>query len=194
MVPATWIVGNLGEYYGAGASGLSIFDNTCTITLQANKEDEVASLVDVVPTLPEEVKIISQAKGAAIDHKDVHVEGLPYHPIRVIQGKIPWGEQAVTLKTTSSDPAYWAAYTLHRALQEQSIEVTQVPTTVRRNQCPITARQDLCTTFSPPLNKLIIAINHDSLNSYTEHLLKHLSLAAAGPGDTPGGVDALKQF
>ena len=194
MIPDTWAVGNLGEYYGAGASGLSIFDNTCTITLNASQEGKVASLVNTVPPLPEEVHILSQAKGAAIDHKHVCIEGLPYQPIRVIQGAIPCGEQAVTLEMTSPDPAYWAAHTLHRALKEQAIEVMQIPTTVRRSQRSVVARKDLCTTFSPPLSKLITAINHDSLNSYAEHLLKHLSLAAAGPGDTRSGARALKKF
>jgi len=31
MIPSTWIWGDLGNYYGAGPSGLSIYENTCTI-------------------------------------------------------------------------------------------------------------------------------------------------------------------
>ena len=188
--PATWVVEDLGEDYGGGVRGLSIFDNLCTITLQASGEGEVASLIDMAPPLPKEVQVISQAKGATIDHKKVCIKGSPYHPVRVIQGEIPCGEQ-VTVQTTSPDPAFWTAYTLHQALQEQAIEVTQSPTTVRSAQMTSATRKDLFTTLSPPLWQII---NHDSLNGYTEHLLKQLSLATASTGDTPSGTQALKQF
>jgi serine-type D-Ala-D-Ala carboxypeptidase/endopeptidase (penicillin-binding protein 4) len=194
IIPDTWAVGDLGEYYGAVVSGLSIFDNIYNITLQAAEGHEKASLIEVTPLLPEEVQIISQVKSATIDREQVYVGGWPHRPVRVIQGEIPCGNQVITLESTSSDPAYWAAYTLHRALQEQQIEVVQPPATVCSSTIIPTARRHLCTTLSPPLSEIITKINHDSLNSYAEHLLKHLSLAAAGSGDTLSGTQALKKF
>ncbi|MEM9417032.1 MAG: D-alanyl-D-alanine carboxypeptidase/D-alanyl-D-alanine-endopeptidase [Bacteroidota bacterium] len=193
MIPATWVVEDLGEYYGTGASGLSIFDNLYKITLQAGSEGEAASLIDVTPSIPEEIQIISYATGASIDREKTCIKGFPYQPLRIIQGKIPYGEP-VTLKASSPDPACWAAYTLHRALQEQAIQVTQSPTTIRRAELTSAARNDLLTTLSPPLWQIIKIINHKSLNGYTEHLLKHLGLVTAGAGDTSSGTQALKQF
>ena len=193
MIPSTWVVEDLGEYYGVGISGLSIFDNVCKITLQAGSEGEAAVLTDITPSFPKEVQIMSQAKGAAIDREKARIEGLPYQPRRVVQGKIPYGEPVI-LKASSPDPPFWAADTLHRALKEQAIEVTQSPTTVRRARLAPAARKDLFTTLSPPLWQIVKAIHHDSLNSYPEHLLKRLSLATAGAGDTRSGTKALKQF
>jgi serine-type D-Ala-D-Ala carboxypeptidase/endopeptidase (penicillin-binding protein 4) len=194
IIPDTWVVGDLGEYYGAAVSGLSIFDNIYRITLQATEGHEKAFLIEVSPPLPEEVQIISQVKSAAIDREQVYVGGWPHHPVRVIQGEIPCGNQVITLESTSPDPVYWAAYTLHRALQKQHIEVVQPPTTMCKGTVASAARRYLCTTLSPPLSEIITKINHDSLNSYAEHLLKHLSLAAAGPGDTLSGTQALRKF
>ena len=195
IIPDTWAVGDLGEYYGAAVSGLSIFDNIYKITVQAAGGYEKATSIEAAPPLPEAVQITSQVESAAIDRKQVYVGGWPCHPVRVIQGKVPCSNQVTTLESTSPDPAYWAAYTLHRALQEQQIEVVQSPATVCRSTMIPTARRHLCTTLSPPLGEIIMKINHDSLNSYAEHLLKHLSLAAAGPpGDTLSGTQALKKF
>ena len=194
MIPADWTIGNLGQYYGAGASGLSIFDNLCTITLKVSKKGQLATVASIAPPLPEEVKIIVQVQGAAIDYRRVCIQGLPYHPIRVIQGEVPCRNQTVTLQTTSPDPTYWAAHTLHCTLQEYAIEVTQPPTTVRRSHPSSTARQDLHTVYSPPLSKIITVLNHDSVDSYAEHLIKHLSLAAAAPGATSSGTKTLKKF
>ena len=193
IVPARGVVEDLGKDYGGEVSGLSIFDNLCTITLKAGGEGEVASVIGMAPPLPKKVQVISQAKGATIAHKKVYIKGFPDHPVRVIQGKIPCGKR-VTVQTTSPDPAYWAAYTLHQALQEQAIEVTQSPTTVCSAQMTAATRKDVFTTLSPPLWQIIKVINHDSLNGYTEHLVKQLSLATVSAGDTPSGTQALKQF
>jgi len=195
IIPDTWSVGDLGEYYAAAVDGLSIFDNICSINLQSIQEGEAVSSIDVVPSLPEEVKIISQVKGAAIDNHQIDISGFPEHALRVIQGEIPCDGRTVTAESTVPNPTHWAAYTLHQALQAKEIEVAQSPTTMRRSTMSSTiARQDLHTTLSPPLSEIVMIANHESVNNYVEHLLRHLSLAASGPGDGISGTQALKQF
>jgi serine-type D-Ala-D-Ala carboxypeptidase/endopeptidase (penicillin-binding protein 4) len=178
-------------------SGLSIFDNIHNITLQATQEGEKASLIDIIVPLPGEAQSMFHVESDSVDHAQVYVSGLPYRPVRIIQGKIPCSGQAITLGSTSPDPVYWAAYALHQALQKQGIEVAQSPANLRREVLSSSAvRQDLCTTLSPlppPLSKIITIINHESLNSYAEHLLKHFSLAVAGPGDSSSDTKVLKQ-
>ncbi len=195
MVPDTWALGNLREYYGAGVSGLSIFDNIYTITFNAAPEGVPVQIIDIFPPLPDEMQVISQVKGAAINHKRIHIGGgLPYHNVRVIQGEIPCNKQKISLKGSSPDPPYWAAYSFCQELQKTGIEVTQPPTTIQRAATPLTDRQEVYTTLSPPLSDIIKCLNHDSLNSYAEHLLKHLSLAASRQGNTQSGARALKKF
>lgn len=193
-VPNSWEVGDLGEYYGAVASGLSIFDNIYSISLQATRENEGVSIVEIAPSLPDEVQVISQVKGAAIDKKHVGVSGVPDYPVRIIQGEIPCDSQLINVQGTSPDPTYWAACTLHQALQGQETEIAQLPTTICRSKIYSTDRRSLYTTLSPPLREIIAILNHDSVNSYAEHLVKHLSLAIAGLGDTGEGTKVLKQF
>ena len=194
IIPGGWAVGDLGEYYGAAVSGLSIFDNIYNITLQASEEGEKASLIDIAPSLPEEVKTILKVKGADIDHQKVDVLGLPDHPARIVQGEIPCDSRAIVLQSTNPDPAYWAASFLHQELCKKDVEVAQLPNTVRRMATPAISRQDLCTIFSPPLSEIISVISHKSMNNYAEHVLKQLSIEAGGPGDISSGIRTLKQF
>ncbi|MEL6358384.1 MAG: D-alanyl-D-alanine carboxypeptidase/D-alanyl-D-alanine-endopeptidase [Bacteroidota bacterium] len=193
MVPATWAVGNLASYYGAGASGLSIFDNLCTVRLRAGQAQHKATLLSIVPALPPTVPIINQVQGAAIEHRQIQIKSLLHRPARILEGKIPCS-QTISLQVTNPDPAYWAAYSLQQALQKQGIEITKSPSTLQKKQRSAKKRQTLFTTLSPPLWQIIKVINHDSLNGYTEHLLKHLSLAIGCPGNTARGTKALKQF
>ncbi len=194
IIPDTWCVGDLGEYYSAGVDGLSIFDNICSISLQATQKGEEVSPIDIAPPLTKEVKIVSQVRGTAIDDPQVDISGFPDSAIRVMQGEIPCDGRVVIAKSTIPDPAHWAAYTLNQALQEQCIDVAQPPTIMRRSTMPFTVRKDLYTTLSPPLSEIILTANHESVNNYVEHFLRHLSLAAVGQGDILSGTQVLKQF
>ena len=193
MIPDTWTVGNLASYYGAGASGLSIFDNLCTVRLRAGKTQHKATCLSIAPAFPPTVPIINQVQSAAIEHSQVQIKSLPHRPARILEGKIPCN-QTISLQVTNPDPAYWAAYSLQQALQKQGVTVTKSPGTLQKKQRSVKQRQTLFTTLSPPLWQIIKVINHDSLNGYTEHLLKHLSLATGCPGNTAHGTKALKQF
>lgn len=193
MIPDTWTVGNLASYYGAGASGLSIFDNLCTVKLRASQAQQKAACLSVSPALPPTVPLINQVQGAAIDHRQLHIKSLPHKPARVLEGRIPCN-QTVTLQVTNPNPAYWAAYSLQQALRKQDIKVTKSPRTLQKKQRNAKQRQTLCVTLSPPLWQIIKVINHDSVNSYTEHLLKRLSLAMGCPGNTACGTQVLKKF
>ena len=193
VVPDTWVVGNLASYYGAGASGLSIFDNLCTVRLRARQAQHKATLLSITPAFPPTAPIINQVQGAAIEHRQVEIKSLLHQPARILEGKIPCN-QTISLQVTNPDPAYWAAYSLQQALQKKGITITKSPRTLQKKQRSAKQRQTLCVTLSPPLWQIIKVINHDSVNGYTEHLLKHLSLATGCPGNTAHGTKVLKQF
>ena len=193
-VPATWAIGDLGEYYGAMVSGLSIFDNTFTVKLQAGAKGQAGTMVATVPAVPAEVQIIHQVRGDDIQYPSVQTHGTPYTPIRSIKGRIPCTPKTAHLVVTSPDPAHWAAYTLREALQQQGVEVQQPATTLRRSNLSATARHHVHTTYSPTVQEIVQYVNLESVNSYAEHLLKHLGLAMSRSGNSAAGVKALKKF
>ncbi len=193
-VPATWAIGDLGEHYGAMVSGLSIFDNTFTVKLQAGAKGQAGAVVATVPAVPAEVQIIHQVQGDDIQYASVQAYGTPYAPVRSIKGRIPCTPKTAHLVVTSPDPAYWAAYTLREALQQQGVQVQQPATTLRRSNLPAAARHHVHTTHSPTVQEIVQYVNIDSVNSYAEHLLKHLGLAMSRPGNNTAGAKALKKF
>jgi len=53
LTPPSWIYGDLGNYYGAGASGLSFHENAFLITLKPGaKFMDTAKISDVDPPIP----------------------------------------------------------------------------------------------------------------------------------------------
>jgi D-alanyl-D-alanine carboxypeptidase/D-alanyl-D-alanine-endopeptidase (penicillin-binding protein 4) len=47
---------------------------------------------------------------------------------------------------------------------------------------------------SPPLNKIIEVLNHNSVNMYAEHLTKELGKVFKNKGSTEAGVEVIKEF
>ncbi|MEL6539682.1 MAG: D-alanyl-D-alanine carboxypeptidase/D-alanyl-D-alanine-endopeptidase [Bacteroidota bacterium] len=194
VVPSTWVVGDLGMYYGAVVSGLSIFDNTFSVKLQAPSQGQAASLVAVTPALPPEVQLMLQVHGADIKHAALYNVGYPYTKVRTIIGSIPCAPKVSHTQVTIPDAAYWAAYTLQQALRQQGVEVVQAATTMRRGEQSKLPRNHLYTTCSPTLGQLLKAINLDSVNSYAEHLVKHLGRVLAEEASTQEGIKTIRKF
>ena len=196
-VPGTWAWQDLGNYFGAGYSGLSIFDNTYEITFQSDPEDQGATkIIRTTPLLPDNVKLVNEVKGSSIDEDRAWIFGAPYQNTRIIRGAIPKGKNRYVIRGAIPDPAYWAAYTLMQALKKKGIEVAQQPTTMQKggHNTVVPTRKELHIVFSPPLKEIIKIANQVSVNSYTEHMLVHLGRQVYGQGNTEKGVSALKKF
>lgn len=190
--PGTWALDDVGKYYGAMASGLSIFDNIFTVKFRSTAPGQPAALHAITPILPADLQLTHRVNtGTSLR---IHASGYPHTLTRHIQGQIPHKPNISRVKVSMPDPAYWAATTLHTALLQQGIEIEQPATTLRRGHTAATVRHHLYTLPSPPLRALIRVTNHDSINRYAEHLIKQLSLAQTGTGSTPQGIKLLKKF
>ena len=191
----TWILNDMGKHYGTVVSGLSIFDNIFTAKFRPTAPGQLATLHAIIPSLPADLQLTHQVEiDDKIRYPWLHASGYPYILARHIQGQIPHKPSISHVKVSMPDPAYWAATTLHTALQQQGIEIEQPATTLRRGHTAATVRHHLHTLHSPQLQALIRVTNHDSINRYAEHLIKQLSLAQTGTGSTPQGIKLLKKF
>ncbi|XWN35240.1 MAG: D-alanyl-D-alanine carboxypeptidase/D-alanyl-D-alanine-endopeptidase [Roseivirga sp.] len=193
--PDTWTVQDIGSYYGASCSGLSIFDNLYTVILNASAQEEGdTEIVRVFPALPTEVEPINQVKIASTNVDQAYIYGGPHATPQIIRGTIPKGKPRFAIRRSMPTPTYWAAYTLNSALNKQGIETGQPPTTVQRRGATKEKRRNINTLYSPPLYTIIKVVNHETFNLYAEHLLIHLGLARFGRGDYASGTRALKAF
>jgi D-alanyl-D-alanine carboxypeptidase/D-alanyl-D-alanine-endopeptidase (penicillin-binding protein 4) len=216
-VPGTWVTADLGYDYGAGFSGLSIFDNIYTVFFNNEKKDKGRpTILHISPHLPEEVEIINDLRQSR-DSCNIFVSGLPYQNTRIIKGTVTPRDLKFVVKGSIPDPAYWAAYSLNKELEKQGIKVDQKPTTTRRQRTNFLQQYklkeqlihnkqvennikgeslvtDIYITDSPPLKGIVGITNRESNNLYAEHILNQIGLVVMGKGNTKNGIEALMDF
>ena len=191
--PASWTWEDVGQHYGAGSSGLSIFDNQYSLQLASGSQAGARTqLKGVRPALPGNITFKNEVTGEAITNDQAYIYGGPHTYTKLVQGAIPKGQPCFVVKGAMHNPAHWAAYTLAKALEAQGIAVAQGPAVMDKRRK--TVRKSLHTTCSPQLCEILRVTNQESINLYAEHLLCHLALVCYGEGSTKKGMRALKNF
>lgn len=200
MAPAAWNWGDLGNYYGAGASGLSIMDNQFVVHFKsgANAGDSTW-IVQLNPQIPD-LKLFNEVKsGAKYSGDNAYIFGSEYTYLRYIRGTIPPGEDDFTVNGSIPDPVFMAAFVLDEHLRKNGIEILGKPTTTRLIKesgelINDTLRVTLGEIKSPSLSSIVAQTNIHSNNLYAEHLHKALAYRLYGLGSNYNGNDGIVKF
>lgn len=191
-VPAKWLWEDAGNYYGAGAYGLSVFDNTYEIRFMTGADSQLV----VKEIIPDECRIeFANWLTAAGTADEGYVFAAPYSTNGWLAGTIPANLNDFVLKASVADPPRLIAKMINNKITASGITVSDEPTTFRLEQ--ITTGDQLkliAVTTSPPLSEIIEVLNHESVNLYAEHLIKELGKKYSGKGSTDAGVEVVKGF
>jgi D-alanyl-D-alanine carboxypeptidase/D-alanyl-D-alanine-endopeptidase (penicillin-binding protein 4) len=192
-VPAKWLWEDAGNYYGAGAFGLSVFDNTYEIHLKTSSDSSQLLIKEIVPN---ECKYeFSNWLIAAGTSDEGYVFAAPYSTNGWLAGSVPANMEDIVLKASIADPPRLIAKMINEKLETADIIVSEEPSTTRLEQENITGKFVRITeTVSPPLVKIIEVLNHESVNMYAEHLIKELGKKYKNAGSTAAGVEVIKDF
>jgi serine-type D-Ala-D-Ala carboxypeptidase/endopeptidase (penicillin-binding protein 4) len=192
-VPPNWNWEDLGNYYGAGVYGLSIFDNTLKIHFSTGDSGTVPAITSFDPVNPgTKYANLLKADGSS---DQGYVYSAPYNTYGWISGEIPVNRQDFILKASLTDPPLFAATLLTEKLNSAGIEVGKEPSTSRvMPEKRGIAYTIITTTTSPSLSSIIDVLNHESVNLYAEHLLKELGKVYAGEGSTGPGTEVVTRF
>ena len=198
MIPPTWIWGDLGNYYGAGPCGLSIYENRCTLTLQSGKKGDSTYISCVKPYVPN-LEFDNYVKGMKTSKDQSYIYGAPYQEGRIIKGGIPVNQDEFFVDGSIPDPTYLAAFELDMKLREIGVKLANPSTTLRKLKAKDIEfkkekRHIVATTRSPSLASLISATNMHSINLYAEHLMNQIGVYKYRHGDTGSGTVATYQF
>ncbi|HBY51431.1 MAG TPA: D-alanyl-D-alanine carboxypeptidase/D-alanyl-D-alanine-endopeptidase [Marinilabiliales bacterium] len=190
-IPNTWIWEDIGNYYGAGASGISAFDNLYEIHLkskiEAGKQTEILKIVPEIPNLDLQNEVLS----SDLNSDQAYVFGSPMENRRIIRGTIPKNKTDFVVKASVPDPSVLLASEFRKKLTIDGIGFSGL--TKYEKVKPETASQ-LFVIQSPPLREIIKVTNHESVNLFAEHLLKHLAYNNSGLGTTKDGCKFVVQF
>ncbi len=192
-VPARWLWEDIGNYYGAGAFGLALFDNTYEIHLNTSSVNSSPVIEKIVP---EECRAELVNRLVASGTTDQgYVFAAPYSGIGWIEGSVPAGRENFVLKASIPDPPMLIAEMTDKRLKEAGIKIKGNPSTARIEPGPEYSEiTPLDTIISPPLADLIEMLNKESVNLYAEHFVKELGKVFLNEGTTESGTEIVMQF
>ncbi len=198
LVPTNWVWGDIGNYYGAGACGLSFNENSYVVYFLPGKTvGSKAEFLRTDPPMPD-IKFVNEMRtGSSSSGDNGFVYGAPYTFNRTLRGTVPIGD-AFSIKGSIPDPALFTAQCLRNAFLADSISVSGKATTLRHMlmeaKAAPAARTVLYTHQSPPLKDVIYWLNKKSINLYAEHLVKMIGVTLANNGSTEGGTKAIADY
>lgn len=198
MIPSTWVWGDMGNYYGAGPSGLTIYDNLATLTFSSGSKAGDSTKIECITPYTPEVWFENKVKASKINRDNAYIFAAPYSPYRKVTGTIPLGKEKFNVRGTIHDPAYQAAYDFEYYLLKNDISVTQNASTIRRlNLLNISydkKRTTIYTHKSPSVARIAYWTNHISVNLFAEHLLNHVGIKYYKDGSNYSGALGVKKF
>ncbi len=192
-VPAKWLWEDEGNYYGAGAYGLSVYDNTYEIHFKTLSDSTVPVIKAVTPS--ECTAELSNFLTASGTDDEGNVFAAPYSTTGWLAGTIPVSREDFVLKASITDPPLLLAKILKEKLVASGIKVSGTPSTVRSEKKLITDKiVPITETVSPHLSEIIEVLNHESVNLYAEHLIKELGKKFKNSGSTASGAEVITEF
>jgi D-alanyl-D-alanine carboxypeptidase/D-alanyl-D-alanine-endopeptidase (penicillin-binding protein 4) len=191
--PAKWLWEDIGNYYGAGAFGLSVFENTYEIHLRTTSGSATPIITGI---FPEECHHLIENRLVAEGNDDLgYVFAAPYIGNGWLTGTVPENRYDFILKASIPDPPQLVAAITDKKLREKGIRIEGAPISVRQLHSFISGDITAVTSIvSPKLGDLLKILNHESVNLYAEHLLKELGKLLLDTGTTTAGIEVVMNF
>lgn len=196
LVPDCWDEDDIGNYYGAGACGLTIHENFFTLYFQpGKKQGHSAKLSGTSPPtagLLFNNQVTTGPKGSG---DKVIVYGGPFENTRLLTGTVPLGQDSFPVRGSHPDPAFWASALFSEYLIKNGIEIHgKVLPGVYTSSHPKGKAIPITQTISPPLKVILERTNKRSVNTYAENLLKAIGKIHKNEGSYAAGLSTVKTF
>jgi D-alanyl-D-alanine carboxypeptidase/D-alanyl-D-alanine-endopeptidase (penicillin-binding protein 4) len=191
-VPADWVWADMGNYYGAGPSGLTIFDNMMKLHFKTGTSaGDSTNLHCITPYIPG-IKMRNYVSSADSKKDNAYVYGAPYSSDWFVRGSIPKNKDDFEVKASIPDPELVMALEVDYALEQNGIDVMYAPLTRRelsREQVfEAPELKEIYSHKSPYLGTIINVTNRNSINLFAEHILCQISVKSSGYGSTYNGA------
>ncbi|MDN3549490.1 D-alanyl-D-alanine carboxypeptidase/D-alanyl-D-alanine endopeptidase [Mucilaginibacter aquaedulcis] len=197
-IPEGWIWQDIGNYYGAGTSGLCWRENQFDIKLRTGVVGNpigVSRTVPLMPSLTFKSELINGPAGSG-DHAYAF---LPVgSTVMYLRGSYAVDQDKKAISVAIPDAAYDAAFRLADTLSKLGITVSNgaesaSTLSAKALQLPLIAK-NLTTIQSPPLSRIIYWLNQKSINLYAEQLLKTIAWKQGRKPTTSNGVEEVQKF
>ncbi len=190
-----WTWEDIGNYYAAGAYGISFVDNSYKIYFNTLDSNSGAVIIQMEPNIPEltfqnnmQLNISGQDNG--------YIHGIPFSNDRRITGNIPAGRSSFSIKGDIPDPGLLLAKSFADELRFDGITVVDYKT-VRGRHSDSSHLKPFYEHVSPPLKDIVRQINVRSNNHYAEHLIRTIGVSDhsnTSLNALKNGIDKIKSF
>ncbi|MDD4225527.1 MAG: D-alanyl-D-alanine carboxypeptidase/D-alanyl-D-alanine-endopeptidase [Mariniphaga sp.] len=190
-IPPTWVWEDMGNYYGAGTSALTVYDNLFRIHFRSPaKPGMPTEIVSVQPEV-EGLSFVNEVVSSDQNRDLAWVFGSPFDGARVIRGSIPKNRRLFTIKASNPYPEKILAEDFLQFLAREGIFISGEIVCQPVHQ---EVFKQVCLTESPPLSELIQVVNHKSVNLFAEHLVKQVAAEKKGIGSRQEGLTLITEF
>lgn len=192
----SWIWGDLGNYYGAGVSGLNFNDNQYRIKFKPGiGEDDPAGFQGIEPAIPYLIFTNKVTTGERGSGDKTVVYGNPLSNQIILTGTVPRGVPTFSVKGSIPDPASYAAYALKQSL---SATIRIIPETLTfklaKTSSMLGPKKVLDEYKSPPLREICQQANFWSVNLYADSFLKKAGKVLEGKSDYDDAAKAITNY
>ena len=192
ITPGGWTWEDMGNYYGAGITGLNWHENQYDMFLRSGSA--IGDKVSILRTSPRlnyvhfDNHLTTAAKGSG-DQSDIYLPPFSVHGF--VRGTIPANEKAFVISGSIPDPALQVTEMLGAGLTKAKLKPLRVTVS---NLSRIPVYKTLYELQSPALDSLNYWFMKKSINLYGEALIKTIAYEKKGEGSTEKGLEILKQF
>lgn len=198
-VPDGWSWSDMGNYYGAGPSGLTLYDNL--VNYSFNVPSNLGALVTVKSIKPDVpgMEFSNYIVSSSATGDNAYLYGAPYSLHRFGSGTLPAGSSNFIVKGSLPDPEWQTAYEFDKALRNAGIEIRSSIQTARiKGLTPSTKRYEemqlVHTHKGQKLLDIAFHTNMRSVNLFAEHMINMLAYQQTGNGRTSRGLALLENY
>ncbi|MDH4472157.1 MAG: D-alanyl-D-alanine carboxypeptidase/D-alanyl-D-alanine-endopeptidase [Fluviicola sp.] len=196
-VPDGWSWSDMGNYYGAGPSGLPIYDNMLRYVFQTGASGGKTTLKETIPTIPGFSFHNYISSGGSGDNS--YIYGAPYSLDRFGTGTLEAKVNRIVVKGSLPDPEWQFAQEFLRILKGRGVTVRDSINTARQlTWASPSVRYGSMKMLLEHKGKTVGSVawwtNMKSVNLFAEELLCWVGYAAYGTGSTDNGVTKLENY
>ena len=204
MIPGGWVWEDIGNYYGAGCAALNWHENQFDIALQPGAHVGDAAHLVAVKHQPgglsgeRQLQIVNELlTGEAGSGDQAYVFFDLTRPVIFLRGTVPLDAPPdFTIAASVPDPVLYAAEQLRDTLLQAGIIVNGHAEAVHLHDSlpSLDEMTILDQVYSPPLDSVIYAFLHRSINLYGEALVLTLSSLEHLPATRETGLEVIHRF
>ncbi len=186
-VSLQWSWEDIGNYYAAGAYGISFMDNTYRIFFNTLKTDSTPIITQLEPNI-QGMTFQNRLKLNSSGQDNGYVHGIPFSYDRRITGDIPAGRSSFSIKGDIPDPGLFFAKCVTDELRLDGMKVIDY-TTVRGKSYKKKTGNSFYEHQSPQMKDIVRQINVRSNNHYAEHVVRTIG-AYANPQSSSSALES----